>query len=340
MLENHIRHESRDPEETLAFLAAKGLRARLKRADASCAAPTGQGFQARIAGAYSDRFYLAHMSYDAALEIDAPAEKSDYGFSVVCEGGMNVTERDAAIRCSRDATALSSPGVSQRIALDPDAKRLAVSISRSAVRRRLATLTGAVPKEEIVFEPRLALDKGVGRMAVAQIECAIEEEDRNGGFLSNPLRVAQFEDALLSSLLLFQPHNHTHLLEARPRAPHCRDVRRVMEYIEANLAEPLRLEDLVAVSGVSGRALNEHFQKTTGLSPMAWLRRMRLEEVRRVLLDDEAVTVTEAALRFGFSHLGRFAASYRAEFGEAPSETCRQASGAGLVPGRLRRTRN
>ena len=40
-----------------------------------------------------------------------------------------------------------------------------------------------------------------------------------------------------------------------------------------------------------------------------------------------AETVTDAAMRFGFRELGRFAVDYRAAFGESPSETLRRASG-------------
>jgi AraC-like DNA-binding protein len=50
---------------------------------------------------------------------------------------------------------------------------------------------------------------------------------------------------------------------------------------------------------------------------------MRLERVRDELrsLDPTEATVTEIAYRWGFWHLGRFAARYRARFGEMPSET-------------------
>jgi len=56
---------------------------------------------------------------------------------------------------------------------------------------------------------------------------------------------------------------------------------------------------------------------------MQWLRRERLHAVRAALLADPAPrpSVTQTALRFGFTHLGEFARAYRRAFGEAPSET-------------------
>jgi transcriptional regulator GlxA family with amidase domain len=51
----------------------------------------------------------------------------------------------------------------------------------------------------------------------------------------------------------------------------------------------------------------------------------RLQLVRDELLRSDAeVNVTTMALRYGFSHLGRFSAYYRATFGEMPSETLRR----------------
>ena len=59
--------------------------------------------------------------------------------------------------------------------------------------------------------------------------------------------------------------------------------------------------------------------------PMAFVRERRLDEVRRRLLAGgrEQTSVSNAALDFGFCHLGRFSADYRRAFGELPSETLR-----------------
>jgi transcriptional regulator GlxA family with amidase domain len=107
--------------------------------------------------------------------------------------------------------------------------------------------------------------------------------------------------------------------------PATRDVRRAIDFIEANLDQPLTLETIVFAAGVSGRTLNEHFRAVTGLSPMAYLRRARLCAIREVLVQGAAPSVTEAAMRLGFLHLGRFAGAYREAFGESPSETLHRA---------------
>jgi len=75
--------------------------------------------------------------------------------------------------------------------------------------------------------------------------------------------------------------------------------------------------------GVSERTLQYAFFDYAGLSPTAYLRRVRLNRVRAALreADAQTATVTETAMRFGFLHLGRFACDYKMLFGESPSAT-------------------
>ena len=80
------------------------------------------------------------------------------------------------------------------------------------------------------------------------------------------------------------------------------------------------LGDLARFAGVSSRSLQTAFQRDLGVSPMAYLRQVRLERARQDLLLGRG-PVSEVAYHWGFSNLGRFATQYRARFGERPSET-------------------
>ena len=75
------------------------------------------------------------------------------------------------------------------------------------------------------------------------------------------------------------------------------------------------------------RSLQRAFRRVLGRSPLRYLKDCRLDAARRDLVsaDPAALSVTEVAYRYGFAHLSRFAETYRAEFGERPSETLRRA---------------
>ncbi len=74
---------------------------------------------------------------------------------------------------------------------------------------------------------------------------------------------------------------------------------------------------------VSERTLQYAFREYVGLSPLAYLRRCRLNRVRAALAaaDPHSTTITQVAMRFGFLHLGRFAGDFKRMFGVTPSET-------------------
>jgi AraC-like DNA-binding protein len=91
----------------------------------------------------------------------------------------------------------------------------------------------------------------------------------------------------------------------------------------------VRVPELARVAGVSSRTVYRVFDRLYGESPIRRLRRAGLESVRvRLEAGRPGDTVTAAAFDWGFDHLGRFAASYRQEFGESPSETLRRARSA------------
>ena len=103
-------------------------------------------------------------------------------------------------------------------------------------------------------------------------------------------------------------------------------IRRSMEFIEQHDSEYLSVEQLATAAGVSERTLRDTFQRYFGVSPVQYLNRRTLHQVRRALkaADPSVATVTEIVCQFGVWQFGRFARDYRLLFAELPSETLRQ----------------
>ncbi|MGA9361915.1 MAG: helix-turn-helix domain-containing protein [Mycobacterium sp.] len=83
--------------------------------------------------------------------------------------------------------------------------------------------------------------------------------------------------------------------------------------------------DLAQAAGVGVRQLQKLFRDEFDMSPAHYLRNVRLDGARSDLISgDEVTIVSDVAHRWGFNHLGRFAAHYEHKFGETPSRTLRQ----------------
>lgn len=94
------------------------------------------------------------------------------------------------------------------------------------------------------------------------------------------------------------------------------------------------LADLAAAAGVSPRTLQRRFAEVLGTAPWVVVQRLRLDLARQTLRSGEAPSVLDVALRHGFAHPGRFAMTYAAAFGEAPSATLRASRcGPRALPG-------
>lgn len=98
---------------------------------------------------------------------------------------------------------------------------------------------------------------------------------------------------------------------------------RLNRYIDEHLKEDLHPEDLAAIAHMSLRSVYLLFQQHVGETPRRYILGRKLEEVQAALLDPgcHVRSITELALEFGFSHLGRFASRYKARFAELPSQT-------------------
>ena len=119
----------------------------------------------------------------------------------------------------------------------------------------------------------------------------------------------------------------TAIFDKSEPAQRSRSVAKAMAYINDDRGESATVRDLCDNTGVALRTLNRAFRERFGIGPKAYLLRRRLSSVRDELLRAPAdVLVADVANRWGFWHMGQFAADYRRQFGELPSETLRRAT--------------
>jgi AraC family ethanolamine operon transcriptional activator len=103
--------------------------------------------------------------------------------------------------------------------------------------------------------------------------------------------------------------------------------------LETQPERSLRMGEISGALGVSARTLRVCCEEQLGMSATEYLRRRRMQLVHRALRngDPDAARISAVARRYGFRSLGRFAANYRALFGELPSATLRRSLRPGMA---------
>jgi AraC-like DNA-binding protein len=95
-------------------------------------------------------------------------------------------------------------------------------------------------------------------------------------------------------------------------------LRRARDHIDRHFAEPLALDQLARVAGVSKFHFARSFEAAYGETPIRYLTRRRIERAQD-LLRAANLTVTEICMLVGFASLGSFSSRFSQLVGETPS---------------------
>jgi AraC family transcriptional regulator len=94
-------------------------------------------------------------------------------------------------------------------------------------------------------------------------------------------------------------------------------LRRVTEYVEANLAEPTSLADLAAAAGLTRMHFAAQFRAATGQAPHEYLLRRRIERAQEMLTEG-TIPLVEIALSVGFQTQSHFTSVFKRYVGQPP----------------------
>ena len=263
-----------------------------------------------------------------ATMIEAGAEgMASYGFTAVSYGRATLIQR------GREATGSGATGFVFRadhgriLTSDINARRT-LWIDATALEHALEGMLGTRLRERLAFKPAIDWSDGLAASLRGQIDFLMDEIKRQDGVASNPVALASLTDLVASLVLRGIPHNYLERLGRGRFGAVPIYVRRADDFMRANAAVPIRMEQVAAAAGCSVRTLNAVFRHFRDTTPLAALHTIRLEQVRADLNHNlTGATIGEVARRFGFTNSGRFAAAYRRRFGESPPETARRGSG-------------
>jgi AraC-like DNA-binding protein len=94
-------------------------------------------------------------------------------------------------------------------------------------------------------------------------------------------------------------------------------VARAIEWLKTNYASPLRVEDLAERVHMSASSLHHHFRQLTAMSPLQYQKWLRLNEAKRLMLNDGR-DAASAAFEVGYESPSQFSREYARLFGAPP----------------------
>ncbi|WP_237387418.1 AraC family transcriptional regulator [Xenorhabdus sp. Sc-CR9] len=267
-------------------------------------------------------FSMSRLRYGANVEIN-PGELTDFFLiQMPLTGCARIESGDQQLDSTPNMASVLSPNQHTSMRWNADSDQFMVRMSRSLLERTLVGILGHPLDHPLIFELGFEWQHCQAWRCLMPylLECLTQIPD----ILQYKLVTNQLEQLLSATLLSTHQHNYSespsnHRSSIRPR-----HVRRVQEYLQAHAHESVTVEQLAQIAGVSLRSLYSGFKEFLNISPMQYLRDLRMEHVRTELMAGEATSVTGVALRWGFAHMGRFSAEYKARYGETPSKSLKR----------------
>jgi AraC-like DNA-binding protein len=271
---------------------------------------------------------VGEVTYETDVALGFDEIRASYHVCVPLEGRLEARHRGQHVTSTPTLASVYRPDAEIEITRWPAGSRhLAVKLDQVAVDRALETLVGRQAGLPIAFDAALRLKTSAVQDWVRHLLMVNRQRERPDSLLRHPLVWEPLLESLIHGFLLVTDHPYRDALGAAAEPARPAAVRDAMDIIETSPQMPLTTATLAMQCHISVRTLQEGFRKHLGMSPMAYLRTVRLRHAHRDLRSAHPshVTVASIARRWGFTHLGRFAAAHKAMFGQTPLQVLHSA---------------
>lgn len=316
--------DARDATQGASFGTAKRHVSRFFRSHELATARELPGF--RHSHASIGPLSLNHLTYGAETTIGMPPLRDFYLLQWTLHGTATYRHGGREERARAGDLFVVNPDRRYEKVWDPACTQLIVRIDRTLLDDAVDAWgsTGSAPLQPVVFTggPTEETTRTASLFALLH---ALAADARESVGWAHPRLEGRAGTVLAELMLTALDHSAGdrtgEVREKRPRA-----LIDAEDFIKVHAREPLRLDDIADAAGVRPRTLHKTFRHHLGLTPIAYVRQVRLELARRDLMEAarSGRTVTDVATDCGFDHLSKFAGSYRTRYGESPSETLRR----------------
>jgi len=270
------------------------------------------------------QFSFNEFSYGRDVVTSAQLSMEQYFIIFTVSGHISVQLRSREFLTGADSVYVVSP---DRFTSDisADCRQLVIRIGAEPLHRYLQQFYDIQINAPLEFTPFPCSIRQQTPGLQQMVAMICRELGREGTSFSDVHVRGSLEQALIGVLLHEIPHNYQWQVQTEQRllVPRCIKVAR--DYIHSHVQERISVHEIATVANVSPRALQAGFRRYLNVTPLTYLRNVRLDiahaELTRAGAGD--LSVTEIAFRCGFADLSKFAQYYRRRFGRHPSLTLR-----------------
>jgi AraC-like DNA-binding protein len=265
---------------------------------------------------------VGEVRYGTDMYVTAPDLETAYHVLAPLSGAVQCRQLGHAVAADPSCAVVLQPVGDVELTWAADCRLLSIKVERAALEREVDAALDRELASPMPLGACFATGSGRGRSWTALVRLLLAEARGTDGLLDQPEMARRWQNLVVSGLALTVEHPYSH----EPAARRPRTVKRTLDAMHANPGHQYTAGELATIAGVGVRVLQESFKQHVGVSPMTYLRRLRLDGVHAELshADPWQVSVSEVAVKWGFTHMGRFAGAYRARFGVAPSVTLRE----------------
>jgi AraC-like DNA-binding protein len=125
-----------------------------------------------------------------------------------------------------------------------------------------------------------------------------------------------------------------HLRQVASTGSNSQQIAKVIDWLKSNFKQSLRVDELASLAHMSSSAFHHQFRAMTALSPLQYLKNLRLNEARRLMMMENLDAAT-AAFEVGYENPAQFSREYKRSFGSPPKQditNIRQMMSTGFAP--------
>lgn len=261
---------------------------------------------------------LMRLGYGADVRIQPEELAGFYLVQLPQYGYATVRSGNERVDSSPQVATVLNPNADVDMVWRANNEQLMLKIDRSLIEQVAPHFEQRIMSSELVFPVRFQAHQHTSWQLMMRyvVDCARHSQ----AILNSPLLLAQLEQLVVTTFLDLHPPVQAKKPRRLDKVPP-KAIRLAEQYLHEHADQPIRLEQLATLAQISVRSLHAGFQEYCGISPMQYLRQIRLERARADLTQTTQDSITDIALRWGFMHLGRFSAEYKRRFGETPSQT-------------------